>query len=257
MLRALRRSPATYSRLQRMYHGAIGATRRLRPFVPGAYRLRNNGVDNKVVCLHAERLHGVSVTINGSHNLVSLDDHARIDGAAIVINGDCNSITVGASSLRDARVSLGSGARVEVGDGCTLLGLTVVCDLDGGAVCIGAGTVVNGPTELAAVEGGSIVLGADCLLGGGTHFRTGDSHSVVDLDGRRVNPPQSIQVGDHVWVGMGATVLKGSSIAPNSIVGMRAVVAGVFEAPGCAIAGNPAAVVRTGIDWRQELLPWQ
>jgi acetyltransferase-like isoleucine patch superfamily enzyme len=98
-------------------------------------------------------------------------------------------------------------------------------------------------------------VGERCLFSSGIHARTGDSHSVVDLAGRRINPSRDIVIGDHVWVGMGATLLKGALVAESSVIAAQAVVTKQFPAPNVVIAGNPARVVREGVDWLVERIP--
>lgn len=42
---------------------------------------------------------------------------------------------------------------------------------------------------------------------------------------------------------------KNAEIADGCIVGAETVVAKVFDEPDCAIAGNPAKIVKRGITW--------
>ena len=51
---------------------------------------------------------------------------------------------------------------------------------------------------------------------------------------------------------MKATVLKGAAVAGSSVVGACSVVSKRFYRPHCVIAGNPARVLREGVDWRIE-----
>lgn len=51
-------------------------------------------------------------------------------------------------------------------------------------------------------------------------------------------------IGDNVFIGMNATILMGTRIGNNSIIGAGAVVKGTFP-DGSVIAGNPARVICT------------
>ena len=52
-------------------------------------------------------------------------------------------------------------------------------------------------------------------------------------------------VGDHVLVGMGATILSGARIGDNCIIGAGALVTGKMDIPaGSMVLGSPARVVR-------------
>ena len=58
-----------------------------------------------------------------------------------------------------------------------------------------------------------------------------------------LSPRRSV-LGDNVWVGDHATVLKGVTIGDNSVVAARAVVTSDVPA-NVVVAGNPAKVVKT------------
>jgi acetyltransferase-like isoleucine patch superfamily enzyme len=53
-----------------------------------------------------------------------------------------------------------------------------------------------------------------------------------------------VKIGDNVWIGMNAVILKGVTIGDNSVVAAGAVVTKSI-APNTIVAGNPAVVVKT------------
>lgn len=212
-----------------------------------------NGPGNRVVWEHVTSIRHLNVTINGARNVVELAADARIDDIAIVVTGDGNHVVLGSSSVRESGFALfGDGNRVLIGGVGAYQSLSVVCEDSGNEVLIGDGTEVSGLTELIAMEGTRIIVGDGCLFSGRVRARTGDSHSVIDLEGQRINPSEDIVIGNHVWVGQDVTVLKGVTVADSCILGAAAVVTRKFDRPNCVIAGNPAAIVREGIDWRTE-----
>ncbi len=52
-----------------------------------------------------------------------------------------------------------------------------------------------------------------------------------------------VEIGDNVFVGMGARILKGARIGDDAVIGAGSVVTGEIPA-GVVAAGNPARVVR-------------
>ena len=123
---------------------------------------------------------------------------------------------------------------------------------DGNSIVIGQRTNLCGKIHLAAIEGTKILIGEDCLFSSEIVFRTGDSHSILDLDGNRTNPSEDIVIGDHVWLGHRVLINKGVHIGADNIVGTAAVVTKSISETNAVIAGVPAKVIKTGVNWDKE-----
>jgi len=96
--------------------------------------------------------------------------------------------------------------------------------------------------------GRSVRVGARCLLAAGVQIYDMDGHP-VDARRRRAGEPTPVEgirpvvLGDDVWVGTGACILKGVTIGDRSMVAARSVV--TRDVPADAVvAGNPARVVK-------------
>ena len=111
-----------------------------------------------------------------------------------------------------------------------------------------------GKIHLACTEGKTIRIGNDCLLSSEIVFRTGDSHSIVDLNGHRINSADDIEIGNHVWIGHRALIQKGVNISNNTVIATGAIVTKSFEETNIILAGVPAKIVKHSIDWRTERL---
>jgi acetyltransferase-like isoleucine patch superfamily enzyme len=103
--------------------------------------------------------------------------------------------------------------------------------------------------------GRRITIGRHCLLAARVCLFDSDGHS-IDPAARLAGlppPPESskpIVLGNNVWVGTGALILKGVTIGDDSIVAARAVV--THDIPsGVLVAGNPARIVK------HLTAPWQ
>ena len=192
------------------------------------FRIKGRGHGNKVETSCA-LLKRVNIHFGGSNNRVIIEDFARLTDVNLYIYGDNNEVHIGPWSY--------------------IAKLNICTENSDNAVTIGRHALILGPNELAAIEGTKIAIGDEAMISSEVHFRTGDSHSVLDLERRRINASRDILVGDHVWIGTRATVLKGTVIPDDCIVGACALVSGSFDESHCVIGGVPAKVLKRGITW--------
>lgn len=113
-------------------------------------------------------------------------------------------------------------------------------------VVIGNHTFIGHYCVFAASK--SIRVGNDVLIAGGVHISDYDGHP-MDAERRRAGDPspeeaiRAVVIGNDVWIGTNATILKGVHIGDRSVVGAGAVVTRDVP-PDCVVAGNPARVVK-------------
>jgi len=102
---------------------------------------------------------------------------------------------------------------------------------------LGSGYLNNGATISCFSR---ISIGRDAAIGPDVYIRDSDSHSICGSSHPNTLP---ITIGDHVWIGARAMILKGVEIGDGAIVGAGSVVTRDVE-PGTLVAGSPAAFVR-------------
>lgn len=71
--------------------------------------------------------------------------------------------------------------------------------------------------------GVSVSIGNDCMFSFDVIIWPSDGHAIVTEGGHCINKGENIVIGNHVWLGMGAKILKGAVIPDNSIVAMSSV----------------------------------
>jgi acetyltransferase-like isoleucine patch superfamily enzyme len=90
-----------------------------------------------------------------------------------------------------------------------------------------------------------IAIGDDVAIADGVTIRDSDNHEIIGADAKS----KPILIGNHVWIGMGATILKGVTIGDGAIVGAGAVVTKDVPAR-CLAAGVPASIIKRDVLWR-------
>jgi len=113
-----------------------------------------------------------------------------------------------------------------------------------GKITVGEGTTLSG-TSIVSYE--SVTIGKNVLFGPEVVIMDADGHPadrrLPDNAENKMKCVAPVKIGDNVWIGYGATVLKGVTIGDYAVVAANAVV--VKDVPAHAVvAGNPAKVIK-------------
>ena len=98
---------------------------------------------------------------------------------------------------------------------------------------IGTGTYLNRGTEVIAWR--EVSIGRDCMIGWDVVIMDTDQHPIP---GRGIDN-RPVRIGDRVWIGARAIVLKGVTIGDGAVIGAGAIV--THDVPPGAFAAGPAA----------------
>ena len=135
---------------------------------------------------------------------------------------------------KDARVvversfSIYSGARVYVNAGATLV--------------LGSG-YINSNANISCFS--KIEIGHDVAISENVCIRDSDNHRVLSSAHQETSP---VKIGDRVWIGMNAVILKGVTIGDGAIIAAGAVV--TRDVPAKSLAGGvPARVLKRDVEW--------
>lgn len=122
-----------------------------------------------------------------------------------------------------------------------------------GVLFLGEETTIGENGWFSATAGGEIHLGNDNMLSLFIKMAVGNHELLEQKTGMLLTNRAAIHTEDHVWIGIGSTLLPGTHLGESSVVGASSVVTKAFP-PHCTIAGNPARVLREGISWQREAM---
>lgn len=208
-------------------------TPRMLTFASSAYNL---------VCLNSLRgSRGNNIEKNGSF----------LKRTHIRIKGKNNSIVFGEKCVLDKCVIhiVGNNNRIILDKMSVLHDTTLYIEDSGGEIHIGEKCLFCGPCQLAVIEGRKIDVGKDSLFSSETVVRTGDSHSVLNKDGERINSSEDVLIGNHNWIGNRAIILKGSKTGDNCIIATGTILTKKNEKNNVTIGGVPGIVVKENTNW--------
>lgn len=189
--------------------------------IKGEQKDRLHTMGNAIFDLHP----GASITLNAplslGHNLrpgSNAETYLKMhDRSVLIVNGDFKAFY---------------GTSIEI--------------FPGGTLTLGKG-YANSGCVIACAK--SITIGEGAAIARGVYIYDSDHHEMIVDKGSPINSPAPVTIGNHVWIGVGAIILKGVTIGDGAVIAAGAVVTRDVP-PRCLAAGNPARVVKEDIDWK-------
>ncbi|WP_161980209.1 acyltransferase [Streptococcus sp. S784/96/1] len=156
-------------------------------------------------------------------------------------------INIGLSSRGYLYTALGSKIKFR-GPSTFTSGLSI--RVDSGLLSIGENVYANKGIMISCSS--EIVIGNNTLIGWNVVIRDSDGHNLLDESSNLIlNSPRSILIGSSTWIAANVTLLKGSKISKNSVVGYNSCVTKSFTEENVVIAGYPAKVLKKHVSWKK------
>ena len=196
--------------------------------------------DGNTIIFHSNNLNkfpsGLYIVINGNENYIEIHEpnfinsyiEFRGDSSKFILNKTCKPV-IGASFF------LGEGGTIEIEKDCEL-----------------------GNSALWVVVNGDYESKHKLFIGEGTHIakdaiiRTSDGECLLDFETNKpISEPQDIYIGKHSWITSRCTILKGTHLPNNTVVGANSLVNKKFTQENTLIAGSPATVIKERVKWNE------
>lgn len=206
---------------------------------------------------------GCNVSIEGSNNKVIIGNNCVISSnnkQCIRIIGDNNRIIIGNDSTINLSLFTirGNNCVIKLGSNFSCVYTEFFIGDNNCNIAFGKDNSVHGRNgkivNIELYEETSVKVGNDCMFSNEIEIRPSDAHSIVDLNYNRMNKAENIVIGNHVWICMRTMLLKGTQIGSNSVIGAGTICNKKFSQENVIIAGNPAKIVKTSIEWDRSFI---
>lgn len=148
-------------------------------------------------------------------------------------------------SLRKAILIMKSDSKLKISGHFIAFYDTEICVYEKAELCLRNG-FINAGTQIRCMN--KIDIGDHCAIGRNVMIMDFDAHHIKYTDGSDNTVSQPIHIGNHVWIGADAIILKGVRIGDGAVIGAGAVV--TKDVPSQTIVvGNPAKVVKRNVLW--------
>lgn len=177
------------------------------------------------------KFRNTKINIVGDSNSVFIED-GRIINLSINIIGDKHTLKI--EKHRGI-----ANSKIIMMDNCTSISIDEMTGIGGARIVVGG-------------KNNYIKIGKMNMISDNVEIWASDTHSIIDTtSGNRINYDKPIVIEDHVWIGSGVKILKGTRIEKESIVGMGSIV--VNNVPKNSISiGIPNKTIKDNISWKIE-----
>lgn len=188
--------------------------------------LYNKLVANKWLFMHQ------NVTIKGIENINCKNTiEIGIRYVGFIHKSDKTYLNVKGKLYIKGNYSIGRGCRFDIGKDAY--------------VSIGNGGYINANTNLIIKHG--LTVGDHCAISWDCQFLDDDFHEIKYGGKKEYNP--SIIIGNHVWIGCGTKIYKGTIIPDGCIIASNSIVKGKFDKENTLIGGHPAKILKENVAW--------
>ena len=189
--------------------------------------IETDTIKNNTLEIKTDSSSGLQVNFLGRNNILIVEEGVRFEDSIISFSSD-NALVYLSRSNKPYKLKI-SACRSSV-------------------IYFGSNNYFNSQLNAIVSEQQNLIIGGDGVFSFDIWIRTADPHLIYDIDShKRINNSKSILIGDHVWLGQSAMILKGTSIGSGSIVGAGAVLAGKTIRSNEVWGGNPGRKLKENV----------
>lgn len=191
------------------------------------YKVNKHGVKSRVFFIP-----GIHIHFKGRNSEVTVYEPLTNIFASRIICGNNCKITIQSSVDRIKK-------------------LRILAMGDHSVISIGKDFSLTNGCEIVTTEANlCVTIGDDCMFAKNILLRATDGHCIKDKHSNIIlNYGKNIEIGNHVWLANNVMILKGGSVAQNSVVSAGSIITKPCIAENAVYAGVYAKQVKSEIEW--------
>lgn len=146
-------------------------------------------------------------------------------------------------STMETRLSLGKQSSITINGDFSVGSGSDIRVFDNGVLILNGGYCTAGVQIVCSKK---ITLGKDCAIARDVIIRDTDAHQILNSPHLMT---QETSIGEHVWIGNRAIIMKGVHVGDGAIIAAGAIVTKSVPTK-CLVAGIPAKVIRENVEWK-------
>ena len=204
-------------------------------------RYKIAGQNNKIIIIENgkerelkrfKKIKGLKIDIGGSNNLIRINKPAKYINSKIFIRANDSCICIGKSDfLHNLQINVGcrNSQFLEIGDHTNCCGLNIFLN-EHKAGCI---------------------IGKNCLFSSPITIWSTDGHVITEQETKKIinHIKTPVTIGNNCWIGTFCILTKNAILPNYTICGAGSVITKKFEQEHTLLAGNPAKIIKEGINW--------
>ena len=155
---------------------------------------------------------------------------------------------VGIFDAKRSRTIWGSSGNIIFNGSCNIGHGSKISVSKNGLLIFGNNFNISAESSIVCYK--KICFGDNCLLSWEILIMDTDFHKIMDNTNNVINEDKEIIFGNNVWIGCRTTILKGTYINDNIVIGATSCLVGKYNGSNQIICGNPAKIHKNNITWK-------
>ena len=179
--------------------------------------------------------------------IIYLYKYVRLDikkSSKIMCIGKLNvGVKENTKSKEETRITLQNYSKLEVKGNFRIGSGSDIRIFDNAKLTLGSG-YINGFSQIVCAK--DIEIGNDVAIAREVIIRDTDAHDLIGCEHTKIKP---VKIGNHVWIGAKAMIMKGVTIGDGAVIAAGAIV--TKDVPkNCVVAGVPARIIKENVTWK-------